>query len=79
MPLTGRSRRELVTAESRGLTRWTVRIADGTLGTLRENEFVDEWLSVVASVLADYQSQRVQLVGDVYGLRLPDGYEAAPR
>jgi hypothetical protein len=73
-----RTRRDEVVAEGwssdgwvciavRGMRKWEVRIADGTLDALTEDEFADTIREAAADLIHDQQDKVRELTAEIYG------------
>jgi hypothetical protein len=61
-----------IRAEATGLTHWRVRIEDGALTQLTEDEFRSEARGTVAALLMDYDEKMLALKDEFFDLNLPD-------
>jgi hypothetical protein len=62
-----------ITGETQGLDRWQIRIRDGALRTLSEEEFVAEATAGLRDLLGVYRDRDRDLRDEFLDLRLPKG------
>lgn len=68
----------LLEMRSKGLAHWKVRIQDGALKRLGEEQFIKEALAAFARVRADSEMKRTLLKDEHFGLNLPPGARRRP-
>lgn len=71
LPLQGISPGQWIKIRSEGLLRWQVRLAQGTLFRLTEQEFLAELDAALRALLADYFDKMRRLKEEYFGLKAP--------
>jgi len=77
MTVTGASESGRISLRSRALVRWEVTIADGTVRSLSQQEFLAELSTALAAVFDDYRAQLIILTDEIYDIGVPDSFRRA--
>ncbi|MEV6843653.1 hypothetical protein [Actinoplanes sp. NPDC051411] len=62
-----------ITVETEGLDQWRVRIRDGALRALSEEQFISEGVAALGRLLTAYHDRDRELRDEFFDLKLPEG------